>query len=371
MWKHANHRITYLDGMRCLAVAGVMLFHYFVRWAPQRDAASLYPYGGLWSRVRLFELGFLGVELFFIISGFVITLTLARCLNWREFAARRYSRLAPAMLLFSTVTFIAERLIPHSPFHPDLSAFTSSLTFINPRLLNLVFSTDRFADMDGAYWSLYVEVKYYVLAGAVYFFNPRIFARNMLLVSTLMVFGLLLVESSMPQLSEWYRLLLIPEFIPWFVLGIGLHLHYTGAAPRRWLGMVAAGLLQLLALGCIQSHFSATVRVLALPAVLTACFLIVMHSPALQRLLAARPLVAVGISSYGLYLLHQQFGVAIIHALPDYFHLHPAAGIGAALLTMLGCAGIAYVSFILIETPANKALLRLLLGRNSGTTFHS
>jgi len=89
-----------------------------------------------------------------------------------------------------------------------------------------------------------------------------------------------------------------------------------------------------------------------------------MHSSALQRLLGAKPLAAVGISSYGLYLLHQHVGVAIIHALPMYFHVHPAAGVAAALLTMLGCAVVAYASFILIETPANKALLPLLLGHN-------
>src|SRR5665213_1478706 len=52
--------------------------------------------------------------------------------------------------------------------------------------------------MDGSYWTLYVEVKYYVIAGAVYYFNRQTFVRNMVLVSSLMVFGLLLVEAAMP-----------------------------------------------------------------------------------------------------------------------------------------------------------------------------
>jgi peptidoglycan/LPS O-acetylase OafA/YrhL len=360
----ADHRIAYLDGMRCLAVVGVVLFHYFVRWAPQLNQQSLYPYGGLWSRVHLFGGGRFGVELFFMISGFVITLTLERCPNWREFAARRYARLAPAMLLFSALTFIAVRTLPHSPFHPDLWAFIPSFTFIDPRLLNLIFSTDRFSDIDGAYWSLFVEVKYYLIAGAIYYCRRRTFVSNMLLTSTLMVLGLLLVDSSAPTLSAWYELLLIPEFIPWFVIGIGLYLHYCGAAPVRWLGIVAGGLLQLLLLRYGHDHYLGGTWGLAIPALLTAFFLMAMHSAALQRLLQLKLLVTVGISSYGLYLLHQHFGVAVIHALPRYFSIHPAAGIAMALLTMLGCAAVAYASFILIETPATQALLQLFLGRH-------
>jgi|SRR5665213_451786 len=337
MWKRADDRISYLDGMRCVAVAGVLFFHYFVRWAPQHNLESLYPYGGLWSRVRLFKLGYFGVELFFMISGFVITLTLVQCRNWQEFAARRYARLAPAMLLFSAVTFIADRIIPNNPFHAELSAFTSTLTFIDPRLLNLVFSTHGFTDMDGSYWTLYVEVKYYVIAGAVYYFNRQTFVRNMVLVSSLMVFGLLLVEAAMPGLSEWYRLLLIPEFIPWFVLGIGLYLHYTGATRSRWLGMIALALLQLFCLGYFHNHFHITSWALAIPGLLAAFFLAAMHSAMLQRLLSAKPLVAVGISSYGLYLLHQHFGVAIIHALPNFFLRSPGRW---------HCGGIAYHAWL-------------------------
>jgi peptidoglycan/LPS O-acetylase OafA/YrhL len=354
-----DHRITYLDGMRCVAVVGVMCGHYFSRWAPPYNDESLYPYGQLWSGFLPFKYGTVGVDLFFIISGFVITLTLAKCTRPRDFAARRYARLAPAMLLLSAMTFVAEKIIPESPFQSSAWDFASSLTFIHPRILNLLFSTDRFASMDGAYWSLYVEVKYYLLAAAVYYFDRAAFARNMVLVSTLMVFGYLLSAAAAPALSGWIELWLFPEFIPWFVLGIGFYLHFAGATRRHWVSVAAAGLLQLI---CLRYSYRPSWG-MAVPGLLALFFLAAMHSRALQRLLSARPLVAVGVSSYGLYFLHENVGVALIHALPGFFRVHPFAGIAAALLTMAGCAGIAYASFVFVEKPANRVLLRLLSSR--------
>jgi peptidoglycan/LPS O-acetylase OafA/YrhL len=226
--------------------------------------------------------------------------------------------------------------------------------------LNPLFSTDRFSSMDGAYWSLYIEVKYYFLAGALYFVDRTGFARNMVLLSTAVVLGYLCSALLRPALAGAIDLLLIPEFLPWFVLGIGFYLHFTGTVRSRWLGMVMAGLLQLFCLGCL--HHSAWG--LAVPALLAAFFLSAMHSAALQRLLGAKPLIAIGMSSYGLYLLHENVGLAIIHALPGFFRSYSLAAIAAALLTMFGCAVVAYASFILIETPANTALLQLLLRRN-------
>jgi peptidoglycan/LPS O-acetylase OafA/YrhL len=352
-------RIDYLDGMRCVAVVAVMGLHFIYRWAPLHSPEP-YPYGQLLRLFLPFRYGALGVDLFFVISGFVITMTLTKCRSPWEFAARRYARLAPAMLLFSTVTFVAERAIPNSPFNSSVWSFAPSVTFVDPRILNLLFSTDRFSSMDGAYWSLYVEVKYYLLAGALYFLNRTAFARNMVLLSTAVLLGYLCCALAAPLVSRAIYLLLIPEFLPWFVLGIGFYQHYSGAARSRWLGTVMAGLLQLLCLGFLHHQSWA----LAIPALLAACFLAAMHSAALQRLLGAKPVIAVGIASYGLYLLHQNVGLAFIHALPAFPQSHSLGPILEALLTMLGCAVIAYASFILIETPANKALLQWLLRRN-------
>ena len=70
MLNEPRGRLAYLDGMRGVAILLVLLFHAFARWP------DLVPYGDQYQSVPLFRVGFIGVNLFFIISGFVILMTL-------------------------------------------------------------------------------------------------------------------------------------------------------------------------------------------------------------------------------------------------------------------------------------------------------
>ena len=67
---------------------------------PPLNPESLYPYGTALADLPGVRFGGCGVQLFFVISGFVIAMTLDRRKTPREFVVRRYARLAPAMLLF-------------------------------------------------------------------------------------------------------------------------------------------------------------------------------------------------------------------------------------------------------------------------------
>ena len=91
-------RLAPLDGMRGLAILLVIVFHFFQRFP------EYYPYGD--EILPLASHGYLGVHLFFIISGFVIALTLSKKPTLLQFAVGRFVRLWPAMLVCSTLTFI-------------------------------------------------------------------------------------------------------------------------------------------------------------------------------------------------------------------------------------------------------------------------
>jgi peptidoglycan/LPS O-acetylase OafA/YrhL len=107
-----SRRIASIDGLRTIAIVAVIAFHYCYRWGPPLSPESLYPYGSALAGLPGARFGAYGVHLFFVISGFVIAMTLDGCRTPREFIVRRYARLGPAMLIFSAITFGAMFVIP-------------------------------------------------------------------------------------------------------------------------------------------------------------------------------------------------------------------------------------------------------------------
>jgi len=342
-----GRRIASIDGLRTIAILAVVAFHYCCRWAAPLSAASLYPYGTALSALPGARFGEYGVQLFFVISGFVIAMTLDRCRTPREFIVRRYARLAPAMLLFSVVTFAAMHWIPGAPFPERAGWFLSSVTFLDPEFLNRLAPGAGFYSIDGAYWSLYVEVQFYALACLVYFTAGQWFRMIMGLLSAVAC-ALLLVR--IPLASPLSNNLLIPYFLPWFVMGVGFHALALRAQRRAGAGLIALGTLELLAPLLAGVHDAVPLGVVVGVPILFAAA--IWFRP-VASLLAWRPMVTIGAASYGLYLIHQNVGVAILHSLPP---MSAAGGALAAVAVAAGCAAVAVASFRWIETPLSRAL---------------
>jgi peptidoglycan/LPS O-acetylase OafA/YrhL len=108
-----------------VAILLVFFFHAFVRWP------DLVPYGHAYSNI--FQYGLFGVRLFFMISGFVILLTLEKRTGFVDFMLRRWLRLFPAMLIASIVLFATAPLFPERPGGmPTLRDLIPGLTLIDP-----------------------------------------------------------------------------------------------------------------------------------------------------------------------------------------------------------------------------------------------
>lgn len=124
-------RLLELDGLRCLAIMSVVFYHYYSGFANPPHSPSIYPYGSVLANIFPFKYGYFGVQLFFVISGFVIALTLNKCRNFTEFFVRRMARLWPTMLICSVLTFLVVTIFPVT-FTVHWSYFITSLTFIDP-----------------------------------------------------------------------------------------------------------------------------------------------------------------------------------------------------------------------------------------------
>jgi len=131
------NRIQLLDSFRFLAIFFVVFFHFFSSWTQPEFNGNYYPYGNALS--AYFKYGYLGVQFFFIISGFVIFFTLEKSKKMTEFMVKRFIRLLPAMILCSIITYILVPILDpeniFSVFHSKTPwDFLPSLTFTSPAI---------------------------------------------------------------------------------------------------------------------------------------------------------------------------------------------------------------------------------------------
>jgi peptidoglycan/LPS O-acetylase OafA/YrhL len=218
----ATNRVVALDGIRGIAILLVIGFHFFYHNASPYNPTNLYPYGEALAWNPIFKYGYLGVELFFIVSGFVIALTLDTCKSPFDFALRRFARIWPALIVCSSVTYIVLRYSgsPYSALkNVDWSFFLPSWTLSQPQLWR---SFSPRADLiDGVYWSLVVEIRFYVIAAVLYWGFSRSSLGKSIVFYTL---GAALIKAALNRLTpgmdapfDWF---FISGYIPWFAAGV-------------------------------------------------------------------------------------------------------------------------------------------------------
>lgn len=351
-----QHRLKVLDGFRAIAILMVIGFHYFARWTPPMSPVNHYPYGEIGAQFWGFQYGYLGVELFFIISGFVISMTLFRCRTIAHFAWKRFARLFPTMLLCSALTFAVVSMLPQTAFHPALRDFLPSLSFTDPFIWSKLLGGD-FKAIDGSYWSLVVEVKFYLWISILYFSagSTRFFKSVAWLFGALVSVSVLMQVFNLPH--RWgLDFIFALDALPWFVAGIGFFALYRDHASKIGWVLLVEGALALLALQMVQSGASMA-PVVALP-LFYGLFLAMLLRPGWVAWLAYPPLAAVGVASYSLYLLHQDIGVAVLEVLKAILGTsHPVLSILFVPLVIGALVGASLLIYRYWEAPSKVFLL--------------
>jgi len=335
-------RIASLDGLRGIAVLMVVLYHYFQRFpefTPYED--QLLP----WT-----SYGYLGVHLFFMISGFVIAFTLERGKPPLDFVIRRFLRLWPPILVCSIFTFTVMYLVD-SPFtvarRVDVSGFLPSLTFIQPSIWAKILPVDNY--IDGAYWSLFVEVRFYFWALMLSFLvGMRKFAIIAFAATSLLVVAWHSLEQ--PAIRFQLDMLFFVSYLPLFTIGI---LAYEAMVRRHFLLIVPCIVLTW----CFEiSMLSDAVEIVAIT-LFCMLFIGLAVRPTSMDWLSSSPLVGLGVISYALYLLHQNIGVTFIGLLPrglsDMTYFFLVFGILSFIIVM------SWLVFLLVEKPSQGIARRL------------
>jgi len=290
-------RILELDALRGLAAVAVVLYHYTTR------------YGQLFGHrdplVASLPWGHYGVDLFFMLSGFVILMTLCRTANGLKFAWGRFTRLYPTYWAAAALTFVVVSIcgLPGQ----DVSWGEA---LVNLTMVQALLGAEH---IDGAYWSLQAELIFY--GNMLVLYRLGAFRRTAATVVCWLVLACGVHFTQGFFVAAWplgaallSKLATIAslKFIPLF--GIGVLLYEATIAGKfsrwSWSGLVGC----LVAVGFWEGLAS-----LAIDTVLTTLLWLAIS----RRLpiLAARPLVWLGAISYSLYLTHQNIGYVLIRSL--------------------------------------------------------
>jgi peptidoglycan/LPS O-acetylase OafA/YrhL len=351
-------RVAVLDGLRAVAILAVMAFHYGVRWTPPHSNTDLYPYHGFFTHLPLVGLvlnyGWAGVELFFVISGFVICMTLERCTTVWDFARRRLARLWPAMLVCAAITMAVAQFGPDQWKVGSLSV-VSSLLFIDPNLFGSWFHVTGLGWVDGVYWTLWIEVRFYIMAAILFaVFRKRFLPALIVMTVASFVCGVRGLDYPQRPLA-W--LLLLPTFLPYFTFGVGL---FRFSAGRKLTAEAAAALLIsstiIFAQGWLSFDYPAGGPIgfaVVNALILTAFVLFALGSP-LVGPFGWGPLAKLGEASYSLYLIHSVAGIVLIGLLSKVIPWPVAL-----MAVTVGMIALSLALFRWVEGPGKRLILRL------------
>jgi peptidoglycan/LPS O-acetylase OafA/YrhL len=280
--KMAKDRFQELDVFRGVAAFAVMLFHFSSRY-PQVYSPSANPG---WS----FDYGHYGVQLFFMISGFVIFLTLSRCRSSSDFLMSRFSRLFPAYWAALLLTAAVGFLWPLPDQHYGLAQLLINTTMLQSYLY--------VPSIDGVYWTLSYELGFYAVMLALYLFGV---VRHVHAIVA--VWLALALSNAIWPLPFRLQLLTVLPYAPLFMAGLLFHEVWMRRATVVTWTLMAACLLGAIGL---EHHLIGR-------GLMPVFFLLFgLAVTGRMRWLLNRPLLWLGSISYTLYLVHQMLGFRVI-----------------------------------------------------------
>ncbi|NMO53392.1 acyltransferase [Actinoplanes sp. TBRC 11911] len=357
--RNSTTRLYAVDGLRLVCALAVAGYHYGVSWRLDgvHPPAYFLPYA---SHVLIF--GFLGVEVFFLISGFVIGMS-----GWgrslRQFAVARAARLYPAFWVCVPITAVVVNLLPVRTGVVETAPPSPAHVAVNLTMLAEPLGVPL---VDGVYWTLWVELRFYLLFAVLVWWGATY--RRVAAAATAWLTASLFA----PVLPGWVAQILIPEFAPYFVAGLVLFL-MRKHRPTTWLWalLIACWLISLQRVTDRVASLQPGFSVPSWPAlvIITAAF-VVLTAIALGATdrLNLRRLAVAGALTYPFYLLHPRVGYSLMRA------AHHATGAPASVLVPVTIAVVLGASWLVhryVERPFAPLLRSVLSGRRSSKVVPS
>ena len=336
---HTTYRYQELDALRGIAALMVVLFHF---------TTSKY------STNFKFNFGIAGVDLFFIISGFVIFMSLNKVKSSRDFIINRVSRLYPAY--WTCVTFTFSVMLAYSIYkHNDISfvQYIGNMTMFQYYL--------RIPDIDGPYWTMIIEMIFYICMLVIFYFK---------LMNRLIPIGLILTIMVVLLTSFYYNnftyqlLTYIPllQFIPLFLAGILFYNIYIEKKKflEKYFILIICLVSQILLYDYSgrSRYFISQNEYAIMLVIYFLLFTLFIHGK--LKIIVCKATLFLGKISFPLYLIHQYISLNfIIPILIKKFHFN--FWIASLFFALPMVIGLATIVTYYIEIPLSKIMKEKLL----------
>jgi peptidoglycan/LPS O-acetylase OafA/YrhL len=331
-----------LDGLRLLAALCVVVFHYTFSGPVGETTTVAFP-----ELAGLSQYGYLGVDLFFLISGFVVLMS-AWGRSPRAFAVSRLARLYPAYWVGIAATTLVTVTLGAGLFDVSIGQVLVNLTMFQ--------AVPNVANVDVVYWTLWTEMRFYFLIGLLTLVGMTR-TRVMIMLWGWLGLTALVQFAPVPGIAD---LVVQSEFSHYFIAGMALFLLYEyginwqlaliiplclGNAVYRGIGYADA----------VGTRYGVEYDPVVIVAVVATIFLVMtlIALRALRRL--ARPWQATaGALTYPLYLLHAHIGFILINLVGDAVNRYVVL---ATLIAVMCLA--AYAVNRWVERPIGPLIRRL------------
>ena len=340
-----------IDGLRGIAVMAVILYH------AQFNIFDQF----------LFKGGFIGVDIFFVISGYLITsiileeITITGSFSFKNFYKRRIRRILPMLVVVMvfSMPFFWLYLLPNSLIDSSRSilyslGFTSNFYFYH---LGLDYGNENSLFKPFLHtWSLSIEEQYYILFPIILLFINRYFTKYLIHILVLLfIISLIIADwtsKNNPTLSFYFLHTRVWELLAGSILAY-LEINKVYRSNNRILNLtfLLLGLFLILFNFIFFKLYFPHPSFYSLPSIIGVCLIIffiqLKGGEFIYKILSAKLLVSIGLISYSLYLWH--FPIFTFARINGLF-LNEISKIILLILTFL----IAIISYLYVENPIRK-----------------
>jgi peptidoglycan/LPS O-acetylase OafA/YrhL len=342
---HGRSRESALDVLRFLAAASVMLYHFGFRGS-SADALQDLAYPEL---AGFAKYGYLGVPVFFMISGYVIPWSI-RHRRVADFAVSRAIRLFPTYWLCAALLVAVPPLLGEWRFHLPAHEVLLNVTMVAP------WFGARY--IDPVFWTLAIELQFYVVVACA----AGVFGFRRMPQALLVWLALGTVSSAIAKATDTTPIYLGGTYYMYFCFGAACYfLHHVERSPKVY-ALAGVSLPLVLAHSVLMAIMIGERYNVAI-SLMVVCVLILAGAAAIffsrqlsERLTHIAALGFLGGLTYPLYLLHENIGYALLNT--TFSHRTRWLGLACTVALCLVLSAVVYVWF---DLPVR----RWLRGRSS------